>query len=226
VIKWKVVCCFCWIRRSLLIGRILQYSLDLLNGLACISLLNGLVCISLLNGLHLTAKRFGLHLTVKRFGVHLTVKRLCLHNCLTGQAVCQSAISDPFRLITYRIRLKRDIQWNVWSVECETYIKQALKVLIVKQIISFIPISLKSDLSLAPRPLPLLSYRGYQISHILPFTVISWLSDLFSSEMQAKPFNRSRLYCNIRPFKTNFFSSINTYVIIKRNIIICTCKSC
>jgi hypothetical protein len=68
-------------------GRILQYSLDLLNGLACISLLNGLVCISLLNGLHLTAKRFGLHLTVKRFGVHLTVKRLCLHNRLTSQAV-------------------------------------------------------------------------------------------------------------------------------------------
>ena len=165
-------------KKLVLKGRILQYSLDLLNGLACISLLNGLVCISLLNGLHLTAKRFGLHLTVKRFGVHLTVKRLCLHNCLTGQAVCQSAISDPFRLITYRIRLKRDIQWNVWSVECETYIKQALKVLIVKQIISFIPISLKSDLSLAPRPLPLLSYRGYQISHILPFTVISWLSDL------------------------------------------------
>jgi hypothetical protein len=169
-----------WYQKKKLVlkGRILQYSLDLLNGLACISLLNGLVCISLLNGLHLTAKRFGLHLTVKRFGVHLTVKRLCLHNRLTGQAVCQSAISDPFRLITYRIRLKRDIQWNVWSVECETYIKQALKVLIVKQIISFIPISLKSDLSLAPRPLPLQSYRGYQISHILPFTVISWLSDL------------------------------------------------
>ena len=153
--------------------------------MACISLLNGLVCISLLNGLHLTVKRFGLHLTVKRFGVHLTVKRLCLYNCLTGQAVCQSAVSDPFRLITYRIRLKRDIQWNVWSVECETYIKQALKVLIVKQIISFIPIWLKSDLSLAPPPL--LSYRGYQISHILPFTVISWLSDL----------SHTSLYCHI-----------------------------